>query len=280
MMTKRISALILALFMICMMPISVMANENRTYELDLNVNGAHEVQAQPGDVLNVTVTLKRTDNSHDYKMYAMQDEIRYDPNFFEIVDGSALMMDGIKNTDIELIDGYRSFYINFLSLTGGENWKADTLIGSFQVKVLGEKGSSMLKNENGIISKQDGNGSFELTANDLLVVVSSECTVKFDSMGGSSVADQTVYFGEKINQPEDPTREGYTFDGWYKDIYLKNEWNFDNDVVTDNMTLYASWQKGSPMSSSDFPWIIMVVIFVAAMVIYWIYRKKRNQNRE
>lgn len=278
MIIKRISAFVLVVFMAFIMQISTFASEKRTYELDLNISGDHEVQAQPGDILTVTVMLKRTDNSADYKMYAMQNEIRYDPSFFEFVDGSALMMDGIKVTDIELIDGYRAFYVNFLSLTGGENWKADTLIGSFQVKVLGEKGSSMLKNENCIVSKQDGTGSFDLTANDMLVVVSSECIVKFDSMGGSSVEDQTVYFGEKISQPEDPTREGYTFAGWYKDIYLKNEWNFDNDVVTDNMTLYAAWQKGNPMSATGFPWILSVTILIAAVVVCWIYRKKKKSE--
>ncbi len=273
---KRIYALLLALLMMLLQPITVLADDNRSYVIDLTVNEAHEVQTQVGEILTVTMTLKRTDSSDEATMYAMQDEIRYDPNFFEIVDGSILMMDGIEITDIELIDDYHAFYVNFLSLTGGENWKADTLIGSFQVKVIGEKGSSMLKNENCLISKQDGSGSYEISANDLLVIVSSECIVKFDSMGGSPVEEQVVLFGENIHKPEDPNREGYTFNGWYRDIYLKNEWDFEDDVVTDNMTLYASWQKGTVMNTIDFPWIILLILLVIAVVAWWIYRRKKK----
>ena len=37
---------------------------------------------------------------------------------------------------------------------------------------------------------------------------------------------------EKIeNTPYEPMREGYTFDGWYKEAECKNEWNFDEDKL-------------------------------------------------
>lgn len=39
--------------------------------------------------------------------------------------------------------------------------------------------------------------------------------VTFDSAGGSSVAAETVRWGEKATRPADPTREGYEFGGWY-----------------------------------------------------------------
>ena len=275
---KGILASIIVLVMLCTMSISTLANDSRSYEIDLAVNGNHEVQASAGDVLTVTMTLKRTDSKDDAKMYAMQDEIRYDPAFFEVVEGSAMMMSGIEVTDVKLIDGYHAFYVNFLSMNGGESWKADTLLGSFQIKVLGEKGSSMLKNENFLVSKQNGSGSYGAAKNDLLVIVSSECTVKFDSMGGSTVEEQTVLFGEKINQPENPTRDGYKFNGWYSDIYLKNEWDFDKDVVTDNMTLYASWQKGNVIGNFEFPWMILLIILLVIIIVWWIYRKRKKKE--
>nr|MCR5705504.1 InlB B-repeat-containing protein [Acholeplasmatales bacterium] len=31
--------------------------------------------------------------------------------------------------------------------------------------------------------------------------------------------------------PENPTKEGYTFDGWYKDLDYNNKWDFDTDKV-------------------------------------------------
>ncbi len=39
-------------------------------------------------------------------MYAMQDEILYDPDFFELVEGGALLTSGVQSTDITLRDGY------------------------------------------------------------------------------------------------------------------------------------------------------------------------------
>ncbi len=52
-------------------------------------------------------------------------------------------------------------------------------------------------------------------------------------------------YGEKINEPPyEPTREGYSFSGWYKEPECINPWNFDSDTLpveqydTDGNTLY------------------------------------------
>ena len=76
-------------------------------------------------------------------------------------------------------------------------------------------------------------------------------TVTFDSQGGSKVASQTVKRGEKVEQPSDPTRSGYSFQGWYEEAECKNAWNFTTDTVTRNMTLYADWSKKSSGGSSS-----------------------------
>ena len=73
-------------------------------------------------------------------MYAMQDEIYYDPEFFEIISGGTFAINGVEMTDIEMIDDARAFCLNMLSLGGGEKWEANTTIGSFQLKVQGNKG--------------------------------------------------------------------------------------------------------------------------------------------
>ena len=64
-------------------------------------------------------------------------------------------------------------------------------------------------------------------------------TVTFDSNGGSEVAAYNdVVQGSKIVKPEDPTLNGYAFYGWYNGEDL---WDFENDVVTENITLTAKW---------------------------------------
>ena len=68
---------------------------------------------------------------------------------------------------------------------------------------------------------------------------SSYYVVTFDSDGGSHVASVEVEEGTLVTMPEQPTKEGYTFLGWYKD---NDKWDFSHYVVTGNITLKASWQ--------------------------------------
>lgn len=68
-------------------------------------------------------------------------------------------------------------------------------------------------------------------------------TVKFDSDGGSAVNAVTVKSGEKIPEPKSPVKatleKQYSFKGWY---YQDKKWDFENDVVTENITLTAKWE--------------------------------------
>ena len=66
-------------------------------------------------------------------------------------------------------------------------------------------------------------------------------TVTFNSNGGTSVESQNVNAGEKLTEPTPaPTKEGFTFDGWYEDSTFSKKFDF-NTPITDNMTLYAKW---------------------------------------
>lgn len=65
-------------------------------------------------------------------------------------------------------------------------------------------------------------------------------TVTFQSEGGSEVASQ-IRANAPAARPADPTKEGYTFIGWYKG---ESEWDFETPVtpVTPDLTLTAKWQ--------------------------------------
>ncbi len=78
-------------------------------------------------------------------------------------------------------------------------------------------------------------------------------TVTFDSQGGAAVTSQTIVSGGKITAPAAPTRSGYTFDGWYKDAACTVAWDFDNDVVTVDITLYAKWTENNTDDGNDYP---------------------------
>lgn len=67
-------------------------------------------------------------------------------------------------------------------------------------------------------------------------------TVTFNSNEGSAVSTQEVEAGSKVAKPENPTKDGFTFVGWFSDSALTDEWLFDSDVVNENITLYAKWE--------------------------------------
>jgi uncharacterized repeat protein (TIGR02543 family) len=67
-------------------------------------------------------------------------------------------------------------------------------------------------------------------------------TVSFNSQGGGSVSSlEGVRQGSKIGEPTAPTRNGYAFDGWFKDSSCFAEWHFDTDIINSNTALYAKW---------------------------------------
>lgn len=67
--------------------------------------------------------------------------------------------------------------------------------------------------------------------------------VNFDSQGGTTVESQKYMYGERIEAPEAPAREGYIFDGWYLDRDGSRPWDMEKDTVTESMTLYAGWHQ-------------------------------------
>lgn len=81
-------------------------------------------------------------------------------------------------------------------------------------------------------------------------------TVSFDLNGGDGTAptSQRVLIGTFVNQPEDPTRDGYVFAGWYANpnctgLPWFNLFNlFNGNLVTNDVTLYARWTKARSLT--------------------------------
>ena len=68
-------------------------------------------------------------------------------------------------------------------------------------------------------------------------------TITFDSRGGTDVPAQNQMYGELLDVPEAPTREGYLFTGWYKDHACFEQWNVEIDTIETDIILYAGWEK-------------------------------------
>lgn len=95
-----------------------------------------------------------------------------------------------------------------------------------------------------VVCDQFGNLYYTNDSGHLFCVKSQAHRVKFDAQGGSSVNGQTPASGSTVTKPADPTREGYTFAGWYTDEACTEAYDF-SVAVTADMTLYAKWVKNA-----------------------------------
>ena len=95
-----------------------------------------------------------------------------------------------------------------------------------------------------VVCDQFGNLYYTNDSGHLFCVKSQAHRVKFDAQGGSSVNGQTPASGSTVSKPTDPTREGYTFAGWYTDEACTEAYDF-SVAVTADMTLYAKWIKNA-----------------------------------
>jgi len=66
-------------------------------------------------------------------------------------------------------------------------------------------------------------------------------TASLNLQDGNPASSQFVMPDERIIRPADPTRTNYIFGGWYQDIEYTAAWDFDTDIVTSDITLYAKW---------------------------------------
>lgn len=94
--------------------------------------------------------------------------------------------------------------------------------------ICDEKGNLYYANDSGRLFKLAGAESWR---------------VAFDVQGGSYVAPRYVAKNKMVSEPAAPTRDGYTFLGWY--TAEGEKWDFAKDVVTADMTLYAKWTKNA-----------------------------------
>ena len=66
-------------------------------------------------------------------------------------------------------------------------------------------------------------------------------TIQFNSNGGEVVYPKYAEAGSIVLPPRRPAKDGYLFAGWYKDAECKQFFDFANDTITQDITLYARW---------------------------------------
>ena len=278
-------AAVLALLIFLLLPLQAAAAEaDMQFAFSLTVDGGTSKEVETGDIITVVLKLNRQDSDEPYTMYAMQDEIRYDSAFFELVDGSVILNQGINSTDIATTDQHRELYMNFLSMSGGNTWNSETLVGSFQLRVIGTSGVTKITNEDFLVSLSDGSGGYPCKGEDVTIILSKDCLVSFETNGGSRIPDQIAEYGTKLARPEDPVRAGYHLEGWYGDIDLTDAWDFETDTVQGNMTLYAKWAAGDPVAEEPannlWTYGLMMAGFLALALCFWMILKRKKKKQK
>ncbi|MBQ9354413.1 MAG: InlB B-repeat-containing protein [Clostridia bacterium] len=82
-------------------------------------------------------------------------------------------------------------------------------------------------------------GKEEVIIKDITVVLDANGGIFSDNSASKSIS---VKSGSKFTEIETPVREKYDFTFWYKNSALTEVWDFDNDIVSNEITLYAGWE--------------------------------------
>lgn len=81
--------------------------------------------------------------------------------------------------------------------------------------------------------------------------VKESYTVTFETNGGSPIEPQTVKAGQLATRPDNPSKEGNIFLTWYSNEACTEYFDFDETVITEDITLYALWMDLYDKIDSD-----------------------------
>ncbi|OQB14372.1 MAG: Internalin-A precursor [Firmicutes bacterium ADurb.Bin193] len=227
---------------------------------------------EAGDTVKVDVSIGNT-----LDIASIGYTLSFDPNVFEISSGIYQDIMDDEGWEVpQVVD--RAWADYYLGLSGGKKWSSflfgvnaangtitvgairgtgitaannidNMVVGSFNLTVkegatVGET-SITLNNAETADAGQSLGAAMIFTPVTFTVLgepePTEEYTVTFDlNYEGAPEATTAETEGGVVARPEDPTRDGYTFEGWFEDAEGTTEYNFDT-VLDADKTLYAKW---------------------------------------
>lgn len=153
---------------------------------------------------------------------------------------SCLILGGIFNNTVRgyssIQDGEFNGEVLYVLYIGG---------GKFHNKVSGERSSTTITD--GTFYSEVSNICFikgGVFYGELADCASPEgtayVTVKY-FVDGQEESEESILRGPNATAPTNLENEGYHLDGWYTDDACTKKYDFDNDAITDNISLYAKW---------------------------------------
>ncbi len=83
--------------------------------------------------------------------------------------------------------------------------------------------------------------------------------VRYESNGGTDVKAVNVNRNSKLNEPDEPTREGFVFGGWYEDKKLETPFDFETRIMKDYV-LHAKWTDNRFTDVKESDWFYDAVM--------------------
>ncbi|RHM64582.1 DUF4430 domain-containing protein [Collinsella sp. AF33-16] len=165
-------------------------------------------------------------------------------------DGSVLPAGGIKGAplvSVQADDTYVYFTVNYGATSDYVNYTSGGGVYRYKMGDAQATGAFSAAGHNNYCDSPiacDAKGNlYYINDSGTLFKLSGGVKVSFETGEGSKVDFQTTADG-KLVKPADPTRDGYTFGGWYTDEACTQAYDFSTPVTAD-LTLYAKWTKNA-----------------------------------
>ena len=171
-------------------------------------------------------------------------------------DGSVLPAGGIKGAplvSVQADDTYVYFTVNYGATSDYVNYTSGGGVYRYKMGDAQATGAFSAAGHNNYCDSPiacDAKGNlYYINDSGTLFKLSGGVKVSFETGEGSKVDFQTTADG-KLVKPADPTRDGYTFGGWYTDEACTQAYDFSTPVTAD-LTLYAKWTKNAVNPGSN-----------------------------
>lgn len=165
-------------------------------------------------------------------------------------DGSVLPAGGIKGAplvSVQADDTYVYFTVNYGATFDYVNYTSGGGVYRYKMGDAQATGAFSAAGHNNYCDSPiacDAKGNlYYINDSGTLFKLSGGVKVSFETGEGSKVDFQTTADG-KLVKPADPTRDGYTFGGWFTDETCTQAYDFSMPVTAD-LTLYAKWTKNA-----------------------------------
>ncbi len=187
---KKIISVLLAAAITFALPLCSWADDksDMSFHFDLTVNGQTSVTVQPGSEVDVEAKLMRTDADESFSMYALQYDIWYNSDIFELIaDSLSGGNHELRITESTLAggrDGWSSVSASAYSTSvSGDKWANGDTVVAFKLKAK-RAGIASLQSKNYYVSRADGMSSYDVSANDAFITIK-----KLDSNKGNTGGD-------------------------------------------------------------------------------------------